>query len=259
MKKLLAVDGWNIVRRLYEASDESGEAARVERTVRYALSTFSKLLACHRPTHVLAAFDAAAPTWRHALHPAYRQSRTPTPVALQSALPMAREKLAAMGVHTICIAGVEADDVIATVVLRWLQEKRGDAVVVSTGKDLHALVAHGAMLWDHFKSEWHDAQWVEAKFGVPPALLPDLFALVGDVPDGIPGVTKIGLKTAARLLQSYGSVDGVMAGAGILKDALGERLRKEREQLALSQQLVALKTDVRLGVTWNTLSYTGSL
>jgi DNA polymerase-1 len=75
------------------------------------------------------------------------------------------------------------------------------------------------------------------------------------VTDGVPGVSKIGMKTAAKLLNAYGDVDAVMAGAGILKTPIGERLRADREILALSRQLVRLKTDVRLGVTWNMLAY----
>jgi len=150
---------------------------------------------------------------------------------------------------------VEADDAIATCVLRWLAEGRGEAIVASTDKDLHVLIAEGALLWDHFRNEWHDAAWVEEKFGVPPALLADLLALTGDAADGIPGVEKVGVKTAARLLQNYGSIERIMAGAGILKDAMGERLRRDAEQLAVSRQLVALKTDVHLGVTWNRLAF----
>src|SRR5690606_27122930 len=137
----------------------------------------------------------------------------------------------------------------------WRREARGEAIIASTDKDLHGLIADGALLWDHFRGEWHDAQWVEAKFGVPPALLPDLLALTGDAADGIPGVEKVGVKTAARLLQNYGSIERIMAGAGILKDAMGERLRRDAEQLAVSRQLVALKTDVHLGVTWNRLAF----
>ncbi len=110
-------------------------------------------------------------------------------------------------------------------------------------------------MWDHFKSEWHDSAWVERKFGVPPELLPDLLALMGDVTDSIPGVSKVGLKTGAKLLRAYGNLDAVMAGAGILQGPLGERLRKERDILYLSRQLVQLKTDVRLGVSWNMLAW----
>ena len=110
-------------------------------------------------------------------------------------------------------------------------------------------------MWDHFKGEWHDDAWVRNKFGVAPELLVDLLALMGDVTDGVPGVSKVGMKTAAKLLNAYGDLDAVMAGAGILKTPIGERLRAEREVLYLSRQLVQLKTDVRLGVTWNMLAF----
>lgn len=255
MARLLAIDGLNIVRRVYEASPEPDTPEKAEIALRHALSSFRKLLNGHLPSHVLPAFDVGGATWRHLLYPRYREGRTPMPSALRERLPDFYGKLAAFGLTVVQIPEVEADDVIGTAVMRWLAEGRGDAVVASTDKDLHGLIAHGALLWDHFKGEWHDAAWVEQKFGVAPALLPDLLALMGDATDGIPGVSKVGLKTAAKLLNTYGNLDAVMAGAGILKDALGERLRKEREILYLSRELVQLKTDVRLGVTWNMLAW----
>ena len=177
------------------------------------------------------------------------------PSDLREALPAFYDKLAGFGLHVVSLPEVEADDVIGTVVLRWLADGRGEATIASTDKDLHGLIAHGARVWDHFKSEWHDHAWVEQKWGVPAEQLPDLLALMGDVTDSIPGVSKVGVKTAARLLRTYGDLDAIMAGAGILKDTLGETLRKEREMLYLSRQLVQLKTDVRVGVTWNMLAW----
>jgi len=155
----------------------------------------------------------------------------------------------------LSIPEVEADDVIATAVMRWLHEGRGEAIIASNDKDLHGLIAHGAQIWDHFKAEWHDREWVEAKFGVPPELMRDLLALAGDASDGVPGVANVGAKTAAKLLRSYGSFDAVMAGAGILLNPTGAKLRKDAEQARLSRQLVSLKTDVSLGVTWNKLRF----
>jgi protein Xni len=156
---------------------------------------------------------------------------------------------------SLSIPAVEAGDVIATATLRWLRENRGDAIVASTDKDLHVLIAHGALLWDHFKEEWHDHEWVRNKFGVAPEQLPDLLALMGDASDGVPGVSKIGAKTAARLIQAYGTLEQVMAGAGILKTTIGEKLRKDAELARLSRRLVELKTDVQLGISWRTLEY----
>lgn len=255
--RLLAIDGLNIVRRVYQASVEpdTGDSAQTAETaLRHSLSSFRNLLTAQLPTHVLAAFDVAGLTWRHALYPRYREGRTTMPGVLRERLPDFYLKLADMGLHVVQIADVEADDVIATAVVRWLREGRGDAVIASTDKDLHCLLADGALLWDPFKREYHDAAWVESKFGVPPAMLPDLLALMGDVSDGIPGVSKVGMKTAAKLLRAYGNLDAVMAGAGILPGTLGERLRKEQGVLYLSRQLVQLRTDVRLGITWNKLA-----
>jgi len=259
MAKLLAIDGMHIVRRIYEANDEAEPADKAEAALRHALSSFRRLLATHQPTHVLCAFDHdghAAHTWRHDLHPGYRANHGPLPEELRERLPGFCAQLGALGLKIIAVPEVAAKDVIGTVILRWLQEGRGDAIIASTDKDLHCLIAQGALLWDHFKGEWHDRAWVEKKFDVPPELLPDLLALAGEPSDNIPGVSKVGAKTAARLLQNYGSLDKVLAGAGILMNPLGERLRKERAALELSRQLVALKTDVRLGVSWKMLAYT---
>jgi DNA polymerase-1 len=255
MGKLLAIDGLNIVRRVYEASPEPDSPIKANVALRHALSSFRNLLETHSPSHVLAAFDYGGPTWRHALYPRYREHRDPMPSCLRDALPGFYERLASAGLRVVMLPEVEADDVIATGVLRWLREGRGTAIVASTDKDLHALVADGALVWDHFKGQWHDDAWVRARFGVAPERLHDLLALMGDVTDGVPGVSKVGMKTAARLLNAYGDLDAVMAGAGILKTPLGERLRAEREILYLSRQLVELRSDVRLGVTWNMLAY----
>lgn len=255
MGRLLAIDGLNIVRRVYEASPEPDSDLKADIALRHALSSLRNLINDHQPTHVLPAFDFGGPTWRHQLYARYREGRAPMPGVLREALPEFYQRLAGFGLRVVSLPDVEADDVIGTVVLRWLSEGRGDAVVATTDKDLHCLVAHGALVWDHFKSEWHDTAWCENKWGVPPDQLPDLLALMGDATDSIPGVSKVGLKTAARLLRTYGGLDAIMAGAGILKDTLGETLRKEREILYLSRQLVQLKTDVRVGVSWNMLAW----
>jgi len=255
MAKLLAIDGLNIVRRVYEASPEPDSDLKASIALRHALSSFRNVLEAHAPTHVLAAFDYGGHNWRHALYPRYREGRAPMPSYLREALPGFHQRLREVGLHVVTIPEVEADDVIATGVTRWLAEGRGEAIVATTDKDLHCLIADGALVWDHFKGEWHDDAWVRARFGVAPERMLDLLALMGDPTDGVPGVDKVGMKTAARLLNAYGDLDAVMAGAGILKTPLGERLRAGREILALSRQLVQLKIDVRLGVTWKMLAY----
>jgi DNA polymerase-1 len=255
MSKLLAIDGHNIVRRIYEANALPDSFEKAETAVRNSFSSFMKLIAAHEPTHVLPAFDHGGHTWRHDIHPQYRDSAASMPAQLQAQLPQLYQMLSTHNVNVVSVPGMEAGDVIATAVTRWLGEGRGEAIVASAGKDLHALIAHGARMWDGFRNEWHDRQWVEARFGVPPEMLTDLFALVGDSGNGIPGVSKVGVKTAAKLLQSYKTLEGVMGGAGVLMNPLGATLRKERDQAFMSRALVQLKTDARLGITWNSIAY----
>ncbi len=255
MGKLLAIDGLNIVRRVYEANPDEDSPEKAETALRNSFSSFRRLLDTHQPTHVLAAFDFGGPTWRNEIHPLYRAHRTPMPPVLRERLHGFYDMLSSLGLKVLCLEGVEADDVIATAVLRWLGEGRGDAIVSSTDKDLHVLISFGALLWDHFKNEWHDRAWVEKKFGVTPEMLTDLLALCGDSNEGIPGVEGIGQKSAAKLLNAYKTLEGIMAGAGILLTATGQKLRAGRDMAFLSRELVKLKTDVRLGVTWKTLQY----
>ncbi len=264
MLKLLAIDGPSIVRRVYEASPEPDSAEKAQIALRHALSSFKKLLHTHTPSHVLVAFEAShlssAETaqqtplnWRQQLHLSYQHGALPS--FLQQALPAWLPQLHDLGLQIVGIAGVEVSDMLATVVLRWLHEERGSAVICSNHRLLHSLIAQGAVVWDHFKQESHDSAWVMQKYGVAPQQLPDLLALVGDKAEGVPGVARIGLKTAAKLLQTYGDVDGVLAGAGILSDTVGKQLRQQRADLEISRQLMQLKTDVVLGVTWKMLAH----
>jgi protein Xni len=253
MGKLLAIDGLGILRRAYEANPDPDSAEKASAAFRYSLSTCKRLLATHQPTHVLAAFDPGGHTWRHDAYPRYRENKAPLPEELEQGLPQFHESLSGIGVPVVSVPEAEAADVIATAIVRWLGENRGEAIVATAGRHLHVLIAHGALVWDAFKNEWHDRAWVEKRFGVPPEMLTDLLALIGDATDGVPGVSTVGEKKAARLLHAYGDLDAIMAGAGILKNPLGEILRKEADLLKLSSTLVALKTDVRLGVTWKML------
>jgi DNA polymerase-1 len=252
----LAIDGLCIVRRVFQAAkDEPDLDKRAEEAISSSCRTFRRLLDTLAPSHVLTAFDAGGHTWRHDLYPRYRERRESMPEELRARLPNMMARLQDMGVHSVQISEVEADDVIATAVTRWLDKGHGQAVVASTDKDLHQLTAIGASIYHPFDNEQRDAAWVEQKFGVPAALLGDYLALVGDGADEVPGVPGIGAKKAAELLRRYGSLDGVFAGAGILLDTVGRNLRKGKSDALLSRQLVALKTDVVLGVTWKQLAY----
>lgn len=252
---LLLIDGLNLVRRVYEASPAEDSPDKAQGAVRSSLSSFRRALREHQPTHVLAPFDHGGATWRHELYSPYKANRKPMPQPLRDVLPELFEQLARLSVSTISVAGVEADDVVATVCHRWLEGRRGPVTVLSTDKDLAALLAQGARIRDHFKPEWRDEAWTCAKFGVSADRLHDLLALAGDNSDGVPGVPGVAVKTAAKLLHTYGSLGAVLANASDIKGKLGENVRANIETVRLARQLVGFKTDITLGLTWSALRY----
>jgi DNA polymerase-1 len=254
MQKLLAIDGSRILRLMYEANPNQDSDAKAAEAVKNATTAVLKLLSKHQPTHVLPAFDYGGRTWRHALHPGYQAKRKAQPTILEALLPTLYSNLAESGMSVVSVPELDVEDVIATAVLRWLSEARGEVVIASTGRSLHALIAHGATLWDHFKSESRDRAWVLERYGVEPEMLVDYLALIGDANSGVPGVDKVGHATAMRLLHSFHTLEGIMANVGEIKGALAERLRSGRDRALLSRDLVGFRTNVQLGVTWKRLA-----
>ncbi len=250
---LLLIDGLNIVRRIYEANPVEDSVEKAEAAIRNSLFSFTRALNTYNPTHVLAPFDFGGLTWRHELYADYKIKRKPMPAELWQALPGLYTQLADMGVATILVPGVEADDVLATVVSQWDIARRGPITVLSTDKDIAALTAKGAQVVDHFNRVVRDESWIVGKFGVSSALLQDLLALAGDSSDGIPGVPGVATKTAAKLLNEHGSLDQVMAQAATVKGKVGENLRASLDVVRLSRKLVEFKTDLKLGITWNSI------
>ncbi|NEX59548.1 5'-3' exonuclease [Noviherbaspirillum galbum] len=258
MKTLLAIDALQILRRAYETLPEGEPAQRAADGMRSALATVRGLVELHAPSHLLVTVDAGGQSWRHLRHPPYRSSRKPMPEALAEGLPDYLAELAAFGVEAFHKPGHESVDVIATACLRWLEEGRGVAIACSASRELLALLPRGLQVWDAARREWHDAGWVERKYGVPPALLTDYFACCGDPDDDIPGIDRVGGKTAAKLLNAHGSLEAVFAGPGTLLDATGRHLRAGHADALLSRELVTPKTDLRLGLTWRSLQLPAS-
>lgn len=253
---LMLIDGLNLVRPVYEVNLKSNapESEQIDATIKSSLGSFRIVLNEVKPTHVLAAFDYGGETWRHRLYPEYKAKRKPTPQALRDALPYLYDQLVSrLGITVVSIPGVEAEDVIGTCFYRWTAANRGPAVVTSSDKDLSGLMAEGALIRDHSTQEWRNAEWSHRKFGVPPALIHDYLALMGDDTDGVPGVERVGSTTAAKWLLQYGSLEGIIENKDSLKGKVGQSFRDSIEIARLSRQLVALKTDVQCGVTWNTL------
>ena len=252
MKPLL-VDGMSIVRQVYEACPGPDSPQRAADALKSTRGSLRRALTEHAPTHALAAFDCGGATWRHAIYPAYKSHRPPAPEPLRDALPAIRREIEALSIHTVALPDVEADDVLATVFHRWQREGRGPAVILSRDKDVATLAAAGAQVRDHFKKVWHDDAWCRNRFGVPVAQLAALLALTGDKTDGIPGVPRVGAVTAAKWLAQYGDIDTILAHAGEIPGKVGEALRENVAQLRMARDLLAFKTDVPCGLTWNTL------
>lgn len=195
-------------------------------------------------------FDPPGKTFRDDIFPAYKANRAAMPDDLRSQVPLIHEIVAAMGWPIVMVGGVEADDVIGTLARRATQ--RGMRTRISTGdKDLAQLVDGAVVLFntmtrDNAPIEMLDAAGVEKRFGVTPDRIVDYLSLVGDTVDNVPGVPKVGPKTAARWIADYGSLDGVIAHADTIKGVVGENLRAALDWLPTARELVTVRMDVDL-------------
>lgn len=251
---LLIIDALNIIRRIHEAIPEPDSEEKVANTVKSSLSSFRRALNTHRPTHAVAVFDHGGRTWKHDLYAGYQAQRQPMPQALRDGLLTIKRELHDVGLHWIAIEGIEADDAIAALVEKWCQTRSERAIILSTDKDFLQLLNDQVCIYDHFKDVWRDGAYVQEKFGVTPSQMGDLQALMGDAVDGVPGVDKIGRKTAATLLRINGNLERLIANADKVGGQVGVNLRKGIEITRLSRQLVSFKTDRPLGLTWKMLA-----
>jgi len=207
-----------------------------------------RLLETHQPDGVVVVFDAPGKNFRHELFAEYKANRPRMPDELREQIEPLKALIDALGVHQISVDGVEADDVIATLAAQ--AERARCKVLISSGdKDLAQLVNDRVVLEDSMQDKRYDAAAVEQKFGVGPDRVGDWLALTGDASDNIPGVEKVGPKTASKWLAKYDSLQGVIDHADEVGGKVGENLRSALEQLPTSRKLVELKRDVELQVT----------
>ncbi len=211
-----------------------------------------------QPKYLCAVYDAPVRNFRKELYPEYKAKRGPLDPTIKSQIKLSKAMVKALGVPTLVIPGVEADDTIATLAVQ-AQKDGFDVVIVSSDKDLMQLVNLGATIYDARYDKNIAKEDVEAKWGVPPHLISDLLSLAGDTSDNIPGVKGIGSGIAAKLLMEHGSLAGVRAAAGGIKGVRGDNLRKAIEDgtLDLWTTLARLKYDVALGCNPADLVYNG--
>jgi DNA polymerase I len=200
-----------------------------------------------RPERIAVVFDSGKPSFRSEMDAEYKANRNEAPDDLRVQMPHFRPLTEAFCWPCFSVDGVEADDVIATLVTR--ARAIGWDVVIFTGdKDLMQLVDEHVTCIEPMRGITYDVAGVEKKFGVPPRLVGEFLSLVGDTSDNVPGVSGVGPVTAAKLLAQYGSIDGVLAHTGELKGKIKERLTDPAElaNLELSRRLVALRSDVEV-------------
>ena len=247
-KTLLLVDGSSYLYRAFHALPEL-KSPRGEPTgaIRGVLSMLRRLAGDYKAEARACVFDARGPTFRDAEYPQYKANRPSMPDPLAAQIEPLHEAVAALGWPVLAVPGVEADDVIAT--LAEEAKAKGWRAVISTGdKDLAQLVDANVTLVNTMANETLDVEGVRQKFGVAPERIVDYLALTGDAVDNVPGVDKVGPKTAAKWIQQYGSLDAVMAHAAEIPGAVGENLRRALDWLPKGRRLLTVKRDCELPV-----------
>ncbi len=254
MTDLVLIDGSSYLYRAFHAlpplTNSQGEPTGA---IHGVLTMILKLLRDEQPAHVAVVCDAPGKTFRDELYAEYKATRPPMPDDLRSQVQPILDAVEAMGLPLLRVPGVEADDVIGT--LCAAGEEAGLKVLVSTGdKDLAQLVTDRVTLINTMNDTRTDRDGVKKKFEVWPEQIVDYLALVGDSSDNIPGVPKVGPKTAAKWLNEYESADGIVEHGEEIRGKVGESLRDNVESLRLSQELATIRTDVDLDVTIDDLN-----
>jgi DNA polymerase-1 len=250
--RIFLVDGMNYAFRAYFAirglTTSKGEPANA---VFGFARVLLRILREQDPSHIVMVFDAPGKTFREDLYPDYKGHRPETPTDLISQFPVIDELVEAFNIKVLRVPGVEADDVIGTLARR--AEGEGlEAVIMSGDKDLLQLVTNKVTVYDMFKGDkgmWYDPAAVEERYGVDPARVVDVLALMGDSSDNVPGVRGIGEKTARKLLAQYETLDGLYEHVEDLKGKQKEKVEADRELAYLSRTLVTIDTDVELDTT----------
>jgi DNA polymerase-1 len=247
-KIMLLVDGSSYLYRAYHALPDLRSPDGFPTGAIHGVLAMMKWLRERYPAeHAVCVFDAKGPTFRDAWYADYKAQRAPMPEDLARQIEPIHEAVRLLGWPVLEVPGIEADDAIGT--LAAIAAASGHQVLISTGdKDLAQLVTPEVTLMNTMAKppEVLDVAAVEAKFGVPPQRIVDYLTLVGDSVDNVPGVEKVGPKTAAKWLAEYGSLDGVIAAAGGIKGAIGDNLRKALEWLPTGRKLVTVRTDCDL-------------
>jgi len=248
------IDGSSYLFRAFHALPELTNSKGQQTGAIYGvINMLNKLVEEYKPEHIAVVFDAKGKTFRNDMYKEYKANRPPMPDELRSQIAPLHELVEALGYPIIIVPGVEADDVIGTYA-RQATEQQVDTLISTGDKDLAQLVNPHITLINTMSNVVMDEAGVLDKFDVPPGAIIDYLALMGDTSDNIPGVPKVGPKTAAKWLKQYETLDNLVAHADEIKGKVGESLRDNLEQLPLSRELTTIKCDVELEHTISDLA-----
>ena len=247
-KTMLLVDGSSYLYRAYHAMPDLRGPDGFPTGALHGVAAMMKWLRERYPAeHAVCVFDAKGKTFRDDWYPEYKAQRAPMPEPLVQQIGPIHEVVRLLGWPVLEVPGIEADDAIGT--LARAAAESGHKVIISTGdKDLAQLVNQQVTLINTMAKppEVLDVEGVKAKFGVPPERIVDYLTLIGDTVDNVPGVDKVGPKTAAKWIAEFGSLDGVVAGADGIKGAAGDNLRQALDWLPTGRKLITVLTDCDL-------------
>jgi len=247
-KPLVLVDGSSYLFRAFHALPNLSTTSGVKTgAIRGVIGMLRRLAKDFAGSPIAVVFDAKGRSFRNDLYAQYKANRTKMPDELRDQIAPIHEIIRALGLPLLIVDGVEADDVIGTLA-REATDKKRDVVISTSDKDLAQLVSDHVTLVDTMTDARLDRDGVIEKFGVPPERIIDYLALMGDTSDNIPGVPKVGPKTAAKWLNDYGTLEDVIANATEIGGKVGENLRASLDLLPLSKELTTIKCDVVLEV-----------
>jgi DNA polymerase I len=247
-KLLLLVDGSSYLYRAFHAlPDLRNREGLPTGAIFGVLNMLRRLMQDYKPDYAACVFDARGPTFRDEWYPQYKANRPPMPPDLASQIAPLQEAVRALGWPLLVVEGVEADDVIGT--LTHEASAAGMGTVISTGdKDMVQLLTPGVTLVNTMSNEVLDAEAAMQKYGVRPDQFIDYLTLMGDTSDNVPGVAKVGPKTAQKWIDRYGNLDKLLLHADDVTGAVGENLRSAREWLPQARRLITIRCDIALPV-----------
>jgi DNA polymerase-1 len=246
MKTLLLIDGSSYLYRSYHALPDMRNSQGFPTSVLYGVINMLRRLLKETPADYIACvFDAKGKTFRDAWYAEYKANRPNMPDDMRVQIAPLHAIIRAMGLPILCVEGVEADDVIGTLAM-WAESHQLQVIISTGDKDMTQLVTPRVRLENSMSKEVLDEKAVFAKFGVHPGQMIDYLSLVGDSIDNVPGVDKVGPKTAVKWLQEYGSLEQILAHANEIKGVVGENLRKAADWLPIGKKLVTIRCDIDL-------------